>query len=76
MSSKSINRQDASGHLPLCVWKNGDLVGAVNDRDEADELIDDFVAAGDARSDFEVLVPCHLHPTSSAVDCLDCEPTT
>lgn len=74
MSSESIRRQDASSRLPLCVWRNGDLVGAVNNHGEAEELIAGFVAAGEQRCNFEVLVPCHLHPTSSAVDCLDCEP--
>nr|GID40225.1 hypothetical protein Aca09nite_67310 [Actinoplanes campanulatus] len=24
--------------------------------------------------DTELLLPCHLHPAFSAVDCLDCEP--
>jgi hypothetical protein len=74
MASESIRRQDASGHLPLCVWRNGDLVGAVETVEDGRELIAKFVAAGERETSFEVLVPCHLHPTSSAVDCLDCEP--
>jgi hypothetical protein len=74
MSSESIRRQDASGGMPLCVWQRGELVAAVTDHADAEALIARLVAGGDDRKDFEILLPCHLHPLNSAVDCLDCEP--
>jgi hypothetical protein len=81
MSSESIHRQDASGHMPLGVCHNGrviDLVPAC-----ADYLSEKGIAAlrgataaeiGVSPELLEILVVCHLHPQSSAVDCIDCEP--
>jgi hypothetical protein len=81
MSSKSIRRQDASGHMPLAVCLDGQVIDLVPDG--VDYTSEAGIAAlrgaaavelGVPAERFEILVICHLHPTSSAVDCLDCEP--
>jgi hypothetical protein len=81
MSSESIRRQDASGHMPLVVCYNGrviDPVPACADYQSPEGIAALCGAAaaeiGVAPELLEILVVCHLHPTSSAVDCLDCEP--
>ena len=81
MSSESIRRQDASGHMPLAVCHNGRVIDLLPmDTDTRDQRTREglFAAAsaetGIAVTDLEILAVCHLHPTSSAVDCLDCEP--
>lgn len=78
MSGESIRRQDAPGHMPLGVFRNGELVAVVDDA-EADPYgsatRDLYAAVNDVDPyELEVLLLCHLHPGSSAVDCLDCEP--
>jgi hypothetical protein len=84
---ESVHRQDASGHMPLLICHNGRVLAPVPAR-LVDGFGPDArpnaalwahitkVAALHWLSpdDTELLVPCHLHPTSSAVDCLDCEP--
>jgi hypothetical protein len=87
MSSASVSRQDASGHMPLGVCHNGRVLALVPRRLENDYGRDgrpgpalwDFITHAAAKhwlspDDTELLQVCHLHPTSSAVDCLDCEP--
>jgi hypothetical protein len=78
MSSESIRRQDASKHMPLGVFRNGDLVAVVEDRDgdpHGRATRDLWADLNDVDPhELEVLLLCHLHPMSSAVDCLDCEP--
>jgi hypothetical protein len=76
MSSESVRRQNTSAHMPLGVFRNGDLVAVVDDADPHGRATRDlYAAAHDADPyELEVLLLCHLHPTSSAVDCLDCEP--
>lgn len=81
MSSESIRRQNASGYMPLAVCHNGrviDLVpvGADHQSPEGIAALRGAAAAeiGVAPELLEILIVCHLHPTSSAVDCLDCEP--
>jgi hypothetical protein len=81
MSSESIRRQDASKHMPLAVCLDGRVIDLVPD-DTYDGSIECIAALRGAASAelglpperFEILLVCHLHPTSSAVDCLDCEP--
>jgi hypothetical protein len=83
MSSKSIRRQDASGlsGAPTAVCHNGrviDLMPAGMD-DSDQPTREALFAAASAETgipvmELEILLVCHLHPTSSAVDCLDCEP--
>lgn len=77
----SLNRQDASGHMPLAVCQNGRVIDLVPAG--ADYLSEEGIAAlrgataakiGVVPELLEILVVCHLHPQSSAVDCLDCEP--
>lgn len=74
----SIERQDASGHMPLGVFLQGELVGTVTDQrdDPYGEHAVQRIATerGINQHLFEVLTLRHLHPTVSAVDCLDCEP--
>lgn len=81
MTSGSIRRQDASGHMPLAVCLDGRVIDLVPDG--ADYKSPEGIAAlrGAAGAElglplerFEILLVCHRHPTSSAVDCLDCEP--
>jgi hypothetical protein len=76
--SSSLERQDASAHMPLGVFLHGELVGTVTDqrRDPHGYEAVRRIAAerGIEIRGFEVLTLCHLHPTVSAVDCLDCEP--
>ncbi len=85
--SESIKRQDASGHMPLAVCHNGRVLGNVpkhlenqygTDSRPAPDLWDFITRAaalhGVNPDDTELLQACHLHPKSSAVDCLDCEP--
>jgi hypothetical protein len=78
--TESLRRQDASAHMPLAVCRNGqviDLIPAGTDTSDQPTREGLFAAAAAeiGRSDgLEILVVCHLHPTSSAVDCLDCEP--
>lgn len=78
MTSDSVRRQDASAHMPLGVFRNGELVAVVEDRDgdpHGRATRDLYAAHNDVDPhELEVLLLCHLHPTSSAVDCLDCEP--
>ena len=77
----SVRRQDASAHMPLAVCLDGRVLDVVPD--DADTASAEgraalFAAAaagsGVDPSGLEILAVCHLHPTSSAVDCLDCEP--
>jgi hypothetical protein len=76
--NESIRRQDASAHMPLGVFRNGELVAVIEDPagDPSGTATRDLWAAHNEVSPFEleVFVLCHLHPLSSAVDCLDCEP--
>lgn len=75
--NSSIERQDASAHMPLGVFLNGQLIGTVNHLDDPyGEVAVKRIAAerGIEPRGFEVLTLCHLHPNVSAVDCLDCEP--
>lgn len=67
---------------PLAVCHNGRVIDLVPDGvDASDQATREglFAAAaaeiGVPALDLEILTVCHLHPTSSAVDCLDCEPT-
>lgn len=80
-TSASIARQDASGHMPLAVCLDGQVVGLIPEN--ADSTSPEGIAAlrgaaaaarGIPAERFEILQVCHLHPGSSAVDCLDCEP--
>ncbi|MEU4558449.1 hypothetical protein AB0F72_08665 [Actinoplanes sp. NPDC023936] len=78
---ESVLRQDASGHMPLAVCLDGrviDLVPDGADTYSAEGRAALYAAAaaeiGVASGRFEILAVCHRHPTSSAVDCLDCEP--
>ncbi len=81
MTFESIRRQDASGHMPLAVCYQGRVIDLL--ADDADThtakgraaLREAAAAEIGANPDLlEILLACHLHPTSSAVDCLDCEP--
>ena len=74
--------QDASAHMPVAVCHNGrviDLVPrGVDDSHQPNR--ESLFAAASAKTgipvmDLEILLVCHLHRQSSAVDCLDCEPT-
>lgn len=77
----SIRRQDDSAHMPLAVCHNGrviDVVPAGTDTTDPATRAGLFAAAaaeiGVSVMHLEILTVCHLHPTSSTVDCLDCEP--
>lgn len=81
MSGDSLSRQDASADMPLAVCLDGRVIDLVPA--DADYLSAEGIAAlrGAAAAEIgvpperlEILVVCHLHPTSSAVDCLGCEP--
>jgi len=85
--SDSIRRQDASAHMPLAVCHNGRVLATVpsgmdgqyGEDGRPNAVLWSFVTSVAARhwlspDDTEILVVCHLHPNSSAVDCLDCEP--
>ena len=83
MTSPSVRRQDASAHMPLAVCLDGYVIDLVPDG--ADSTSPEGIAAlrGAAAvkltrkpEDFEILQVCHLHPSWSAVDCLNCEPLT
>jgi hypothetical protein len=81
MSNESLRRQDDSGHMPLAVCLDGrviDLVPAGADYPSAEGIAAlrgaSAAEIGVAPDRLEILVVCHLHPQSSAVDCLDCEP--
>lgn len=81
MSSESIRRQDASSHMPVAVCHQGRVIDLVPaDVDDSDQPTREALfAAASAETgipvmELEILLVCHLHPTSSAVDCLDCEP--
>jgi hypothetical protein len=81
MSSESIRRQDASGHMPLAVCLDGRVINLVPDGVDYQSEAGIAALRGAAAAElglpverFEILVVCHRHPTSSAVDCLDCEP--
>ncbi|BAL87221.1 hypothetical protein AMIS_20010 [Actinoplanes missouriensis 431] len=84
MSSESLRRQDASGHMPLGVFTpDGQLVALVpagadyqSDQGRSGLLAAAAAEIGVAAGSLEILACCHLHPTSAAVDCLDCEPVT
>lgn len=75
--STSMDRKNASAHMPLGIF-SGDRLMATADptADFTGEHTRAAVAksTGMAETDLEILLLCHLHPTSSAVDCLDCEP--
>lgn len=78
--TESIRRQDASGHMPLAVCRNGVVVDFVpggldtSDPDIRARLFAAAAAEFGSLDGLEILAVCHLHPRSSAVDCLDCEP--
>lgn len=77
--NRSIERQDKSAHMPLGVFLRSELVGTVTDQREdpyGEEAVKRIAAERGIEPwrGFEVLTLCHLHPTVSAVDCLDCEP--
>jgi hypothetical protein len=79
VTSDSIRRQDASAHMPLAICHNGRVIDLIPEGVDASDqrTRDGLFAAAFAETGFEVLeilAVCHLHPTSSAVDCLDCEP--
>lgn len=78
---ESVHRQDASAHMPLAVCLDGQVINLVPDG--ADHQSDAGITAlrgaaaaklGVPPERFEILAVCYRHPTSSAVDCLDCEP--
>ena len=74
--SESMRHQDASGHMPLGVFFNGDLVTIVPGGDKTGEATRDRIAAAwdMPPNRFEVLQVCHRHPTVAAVDCTVCVP--
>lgn len=76
--NRSIERQDASAHMPLGVFLRGELVGTVTDQrdDPYGEHAVQRIAAerGLPPHQFEVLTLCRCGQPVSAVDCLDCEP--
>lgn len=81
MTSEGIRRQDASRRMPLAVCLDGRVIDFVPDGvyDGSLECIAALRGAAGAElglppERFEILAVCHLHPTSSAVDCLNCEP--
>ncbi len=81
MTSESIRRQDTSRHMPLAVCYEGTVLDVLpkdadTHTDEGRAALREAAAAeiGVNPDLLEILLVCHLHPTSSAVDCLDCEP--
>ena len=83
MSSESIRRQDASGlaGAPVAVCQNGVVIDVVprgvdsSDQPTRERLFAAVAAKlGVSPMELEILLICHLHPQSSAVDCLECEP--
>lgn len=87
MPTDSARRQDASAHMPLAVCHNGRVLAIVPNHLEnaygpdcrPNSVLWEFVTRAAAQhwlspDDTEILATCHLHPCSSAVDCLDCEP--
>lgn len=61
--------------MPLGVCLDGELFKLVPaGSDGRAELAAVAAKHGRSADEFEILVVCHRHPTSSAVDCLDCEP--
>ena len=67
--------------MPLAVCHNGRVIDPIPlDTDSSHQPHREALfAAASAETgipvmELEILVVCHLHPTSSAVDCLDCEP--
>lgn len=81
MSSEPLRRQDASSHMPVAVCHNGQVIDLVPQGvDDSDQPTREALfAAASAETgipvmQLEILLVCHLYPTSSAVDCLDCEP--
>jgi hypothetical protein len=74
--NESMRHQDASAHMPLGVFLDGNLVAIVPADDLYGEATRDQAAAerGLPANRLEVLQVCHRHPTLAAVDCTVCVP--
>lgn len=82
-----LRRLDQSSHMPRAVCRNGRVLAVVPAHlthaygpDAAPTPTLAAFIAEVARlnwasvEDVEILMVCHVHPQSSAVDCIDCEP--
>ncbi len=83
MTKTGPERQDESGNSPLALCHNGRVLAIAVPAADYPMLDDPAIRAQAERlaaqhglrwDDLELLAICHLHPQSSAVDCLDCEP--
>jgi hypothetical protein len=71
----SLNRQDASGRMPLAVCLDGRVLARVRPGSDAAACLGEVAAErGIDPGHLEILQVCVKHPETSAVDCVICEP--